>query len=220
MEHHNHHWNQEKVKQFVKDMERLVKYRYTPFANEIVKLLRKRSLGDEITILDVGCGPGFLLFELSKLLPKVKLIGLDASENMLSAAKEKAQEDNIYDIEFKKGKVEDLLFPDNSIDVVVSQNSLHDFNSVEKALNQIFRIIRNDGFFLDKSRNGTYPQLKKKLKKLFIAVRFGPREARMVFKGSDKWLDPNYVVRIMQKIGFETKILKQKFEHIILGIKP
>jgi ubiquinone/menaquinone biosynthesis C-methylase UbiE len=210
MEHHNHHWNEEKVTQFVKDMEKLVKYRYTPFTNEIVKLLKKRSLGNEITILDVGCGPGFLLFELRKLLTKVRLIGLDASENMLAAAKEKAQKENIYDIEFKRGKVEELPFPDNSIDVVVSQNSLHDFNSVQQALNQIFRVIRSDGCFIDKSRNAAYPELKKKLKKLIIAIRFGPREAKMVFKGADKWLDPNYVIKTMQKIGFDTKLLRKK----------
>jgi ubiquinone/menaquinone biosynthesis C-methylase UbiE len=102
---------------------------------------------------------------------------------------------------------------------VVSQNSLHDFNSVQQALNQIFRVIRSDGCFIDKSRNAEYHELKKKLKKLIIAIRFGPREAKMVFKGADKWLDPNYVIKTMQKIGFDTKLLRKNFEHMILGIK-
>ena len=43
------------------------------------KLIKKYNLSNRSSLLDVGCGKGFLLFEIKKLLPGIKIEGLDIS---------------------------------------------------------------------------------------------------------------------------------------------
>lgn len=50
-------------------------------------LSRLRLRGDEV-ILDAGCGTGRLTAELLGALPGGRVIGIDLSQNMLSAARE------------------------------------------------------------------------------------------------------------------------------------
>lgn len=216
---HHHGWTEEKVEKFVEDMEDLIEYRYTPFAHKIASFINLEMKKPAPTILDVGCGPGFLLFELRKLLPEIRLIGLDSSDLMLDAAKKKARTKQDKEIEFKKGFAENLPFTDNSIDYIVSQNSLHDFKDVNESLIQIYRVLVHGGMFLDKSRNGGYPKWKQKLKFIQIALRFGLREAKMVFKGEEKWLNPTDNLRMMEKVGFEANLLENGFEYMIRGRK-
>ena len=43
-------------------------------------LIEDYSLGEFSKVLDVGCGKGFLLFELKKLIPSISISGFDISE--------------------------------------------------------------------------------------------------------------------------------------------
>ena len=43
------------------------------------KLIEHYQLKNNAKILDIGCGKGYLLFDLMKLLPDLKLYGLDVS---------------------------------------------------------------------------------------------------------------------------------------------
>ena len=50
--------------------------RWEPIAK---KMIAHYNLKEDAKILDVGCGKGFLLYELKKLLPKCEVKGLDIS---------------------------------------------------------------------------------------------------------------------------------------------
>src|SRR3989344_4159157 len=65
-------------------------YKYIPGRWEPVarKLVEQYHLPDNAKILDVGCGKGFLLFELKKLLPQCTIKGLDISRYAIDNAKE------------------------------------------------------------------------------------------------------------------------------------
>src|SRR5438105_3061577 len=52
------------------------------------KLISTYNLREDARILDIGCGKGFLLYELTRLLPKCEVTGLDISEHALANAKE------------------------------------------------------------------------------------------------------------------------------------
>ena len=41
---------------------------------------KKYKLSNKSKILDVGCGKGFLLYEIKKILPKVHIVGIDISK--------------------------------------------------------------------------------------------------------------------------------------------
>ncbi len=48
--------------------------RWKPVAEALIK---EYKLGEEAKVLDVGCGKGFLMHELKKLLPKAEVLGFD-----------------------------------------------------------------------------------------------------------------------------------------------
>jgi cyclopropane fatty-acyl-phospholipid synthase-like methyltransferase len=56
-------------------------YKYIPGRWEQVakKFIKKYKLNNQSKILDLGCGKGFLLFEIRKILPKIQITGIDIS---------------------------------------------------------------------------------------------------------------------------------------------
>ena len=62
-------------------------------------MINKYGLTERSSILDVGCGKGFLLYELKKLLPGAKVQGVDIS---------------VYGIENSKEEIRDCLLLGNA----------------------------------------------------------------------------------------------------------
>ena len=119
-------------------------YTYNPkFWQTVVKDFKKYwSLNKESSVLDVGCAKGFMLYDLSELIPGIKLRGIDVSEyaikNSLPEIKHCLQVAN----------ANKLPFPDNSFDLVISINTIHNLERSECAiaLKEINRVSRKYSF--------------------------------------------------------------------------
>ena len=113
--------------------------RWTPIAQ---KLINHYGLNNESRILDVGCGKGFLLYELKKLLPNATVRGLDFSEYAIQNSKEEIRE---Y---LKLGTASKLPYDDNSFDLVYSINTLHCLHNFElhSALIELERVSEKDKY--------------------------------------------------------------------------
>ena len=63
-------------------------YKYIPgrWTNVAKKIIKKYKLSNQSKILDIGCGKAHLLFEIKKLLPKIKMVGIDRSKHGLRNA--------------------------------------------------------------------------------------------------------------------------------------
>ena len=63
-------------------------YRYIPnyWVSTAQKIIKLYKLNNNSKILDVGCGKAFLLFEIKKLLPKIKVVGFDISKYAITKA--------------------------------------------------------------------------------------------------------------------------------------
>ena len=107
--------------------------RWAPVSKKIIKELK---IEDSEIICDIGCAKGFLLYELTKELSKIRCIGLDVS---LYALREAIQNEQIIYI---NANATSLPFADNSIDHILSINSLHNFLSREETLKAISEIER------------------------------------------------------------------------------
>ncbi len=94
------------------------------------------SAGD--SILDVGCGKGFLLHEFTQVIPGVKIAGLDISPYAINHAKEEVKPF------LRVGNATSLPYPDKSFDFVVSITTLHNLYNYElrRALQEIERVGR------------------------------------------------------------------------------
>ena len=94
------------------------------------------------TILDVGCGKGFLLYDFTQVVPGVEVTGIDISEYAIRNAKEEvADRVRVADANL-------LPFADNSFDLVVSINTIHNLYcyDAQKALMEMERVGRKNKY--------------------------------------------------------------------------
>ena len=93
-------------------------------------------------ILDVGCGKGFLLYDFTQTLPGVEVAGIDISDYAIENAKEDVKPFlNVC-------SANKLPFENNSFDLVVSINTLHNLYCYEldSALREMERVGRNNKY--------------------------------------------------------------------------
>lgn len=95
-------------------------------------------------ILDVGCGKGFLLHEFTRVVPGAQIAGLDISRYALDHALPEVQPFLV------EGNATSLPYPDNSFDLVVSINTLHNLRlpDLDRALREIERVSRGASYIL------------------------------------------------------------------------
>ena len=92
------------------------------------------------SILDVGCGKGFLLYEFTQAVPGIKVTGLDISQYAIDNSKPEIKPF------VRVGNAVSLPFPDDSFDFVVSITTLHNLYNYElrSALQEIQRVSKSD----------------------------------------------------------------------------
>ena len=92
-------------------------------------LIKEYGLKADAKILDVGCGKGHLLYELSKLLPQAEVHGIDISKHGLADAPPEIRDR----LKLGKGQ-EPLPFGDKYFDLVISLGMIHNLRVFELAV--------------------------------------------------------------------------------------
>jgi ubiquinone/menaquinone biosynthesis C-methylase UbiE len=114
-------------------------YRYDGRWRRVAEeMVRHYGLRPGASILDVGCGKGFLLYEFTQVLRDAQVAGLDISEYAIANAKEEVK------AFLRVGTAAQLPFADRSVDLVVSINTLHNLYIYDlwSALREIERVAR------------------------------------------------------------------------------
>jgi len=99
------------------------------------------------TVLDVGCGTGTLAIEVQRRVGNEgRVVGIDPSAVQIARASAKAARHNVP-VEFQIGVIEQLAFPDQSFDVVVSTLMMHHLPASLKrqGLVEITRVLKPGG---------------------------------------------------------------------------
>jgi arsenite methyltransferase len=104
------------------------------------KLLEKCHVDDSKYVLIVGSGSGISAVKIAQLT-RCRAVGIDLSAEMVR----RAQENNGSGIEFMVGNAEDIPFPDNTFDAVLSE-SVTAFTDRAKSLPEYFRVLKPDGY--------------------------------------------------------------------------
>jgi SAM-dependent methyltransferase len=92
-------------------------------------------------ILDLGCGTGVLIQRLLQVTPEIQVFGIDPCAEMLEIAKQKLPES----VDLKVSSADNLPFPSNYFDVVVSTSAFHYFRDPSQALQEAKRILKRNG---------------------------------------------------------------------------
>lgn len=107
---------------------------------DIAALIRNESYD---SLLDVGCGTGFLIDMLVKQHP-AEYVGLDLSTEMIRMAEKK----QIPGAGFINGTADNIPFPEDSFDIVTCSQSFHHYPYPEKAMQEAFRVLKPGGLYI------------------------------------------------------------------------
>jgi ubiquinone/menaquinone biosynthesis C-methylase UbiE len=97
------------------------------------------------TLLDIGCGPGYLTAAIIRRYPALAVMGMDISEDMLKLA---AQNLPAGKVKLLRGDAAALPLEDSSVDFIVSSAALHHWENAPSAFREIYRVLRASGRFL------------------------------------------------------------------------
>jgi len=155
--------------------------------------------------LDLCTGTG----DIAELLKKqnCNVVGLDFSKNMLEIARKKHS-----DIKFIEGDCTSLPFDNNTFDNVTISFGLRNIENYDKALDEIYRVLKPDGYFLHLDfckknwfANIIYNFVVPKLIKIF----YGNNQPYIYLVQSKKdFFDDDKLTEIFYKHGFEVNIQK------------
>ena len=121
--------------------------RWKPVAEALIK---KYGLTNDSSVLDVGCGKAFLLYEMKLLLPQLRISGFDISKHGLANAREE-----IRDSLFIHRAQEPYPYKDNEFDLVISLGCFHNLRifELQTALAEVERVGRQGYVMLESYRN-------------------------------------------------------------------
>ena len=98
------------------------------------------------TVVDVGSGAGADSLIAARLVgPAGRVVGVDMTPEMLAKARRSAAEVGLTNVEFREGYLEALPVPDEWADVVISNGALNLVPDKDKALAEMYRVLKPGG---------------------------------------------------------------------------
>jgi SAM-dependent methyltransferase len=123
-------------------------YKYDGRYRQVAEAMaRHYGLKPGDSILDVGCGKAFLLYEFTQELPGVEVRGIDVSRYGIEHAKPEVRPF------LQVGNATELPFPDHTFDLVISITTLHNLYCYEldKAVREIERVGKKNKYIVVES---------------------------------------------------------------------
>ena len=158
--------------------------------------------------LDVCCGTGDLAIALAKRISAGRVTGLDFNKEMLEIAKEKTKIGNLFLVQ---GDAMALPFDDNSFDIVTIGFGLRNVPDADKALSEIYRVLKPGGQFVSlEMSQPTNPIIKVGWKAYFTAFPLMAslagghyRDYQYLKKTSQQFVSAHQLARMMKAVGFK-----------------
>ncbi|WP_026704500.1 bifunctional demethylmenaquinone methyltransferase/2-methoxy-6-polyprenyl-1,4-benzoquinol methylase UbiE [Flavobacterium soli] len=112
------------------------------------KVLKMVSDKNPEMILDIATGTGDLAILMTETKAK-KIIGLDISAGMLEVGRKKISHKKLSDrIEMVLGDSENIPYDDNTFDAITVAFGVRNFETLEKGLAEILRVLKPNGIFV------------------------------------------------------------------------
>ena len=97
-------------------------------------------------VLDLGSGAGLdVMLAARKVGPTGFAYGVDMTDEMLALARRNAEKAGATNVEFRKGHIEAIPLPDQTVDVIISNCVINLSPAKHQVLNEAYRVLRNGG---------------------------------------------------------------------------
>jgi ubiquinone/menaquinone biosynthesis C-methylase UbiE len=108
-------------------------------------LFPDRVVPENMSVLEVGCGPGYYSRRLARLYPALRTIGIDRSSRLIAEARRLASSAALANCHFQEGDAESLSGCTESVDAVISSRLLLVVTNREPVISEIFRVLKPGG---------------------------------------------------------------------------
>ena len=116
-----------------------------PAYREIIERA-KTLVVPEMRVLEIATGTGTISLGIADSLKTVEAI--DISPDMIKKAKKKAERKKIGNVTFGVYDACALPYAEDEFDIVIIANTLHIMPAPEKALTEILRVLKSDGYLI------------------------------------------------------------------------
>lgn len=148
------------------------------FWTKIAKsFIKEYNLNNSSKILDVGCGKGFLLYDIKKILPDIEIAGIDISKYAILNAKPEIKKF------IKYGNAKKLPFVDNTFDFVYSLNTIHNLYTYDliSSIKEIERVSKKDKYICVESYKNEKQKVNLMLWQVTCEAFYTPKEWKWWF---------------------------------------
>lgn len=172
---------------------------------------RMNLKGDEY-LADLCCGTGKSTIACLNNLPNGKVIGIDNSEGMLEAAREKLLPKFGNKVTFAQQDVMNLDLADNSLDAIFMAYGIRNMPDFEKCVRNLHRVLKPGGkicFHEYSISKSLASKLYWKFLGYFLIIPFAgittgsTKIFHYLIKSVETFLSPNEFTELLKKVGFE-----------------
>lgn len=180
-----------------------------PFGLELLETVRLRP---GLTCLDIGCGTGFPLLELAERLGKTsEIFGIDPTQAALQCALHKCRLMKIGNARVICGVAEELPFPADFFDLIVSNNGLNNVQDISKVLAECSRTSKQGAqIVFTVNLPGTMAEFYKIYERILLdrqlteAAVHLQAHIRAKRRPVDEW------TRLLHKVGYKVRSLREE----------
>ena len=133
-------------RQFTRQADAYSQMRQTRDEKSLRLLVALSGISSSDRVVDVACGPGFLTLAFAEKCKHV--VGVDATDELLSIARSEATRRKIQNTDFVLGDANRLTLPEKSFDAASCRAAFHHFPDPAGVLRQIRKLVRPGGKIL------------------------------------------------------------------------
>jgi len=116
-------------------------------ADKMLSQLEELNIAPE-TILDVGCGTGRAVEEITRRYPNAKIIASDFAQPMLDFTKDRLLKKDLAVPELLCEDMDQLTIDDNSIDLIFTTSAIQWSADINLLFKKFFRALRPNGYII------------------------------------------------------------------------
>ena len=110
-----------------------------------VNVLTKMGIQKGLTVLEVGCGPGFFTIPAARIVEECNVYALDLSPLMIENVKKKVKKQRLNNVKTITATASNTGLEDESIDLIFCIDVLSDITDIDSTLQEMYRILKFDG---------------------------------------------------------------------------